>query len=79
MLTNFGMRKQEKLLCNPKVELKGQEPLLPAVWRNPPNLQSSFANRRRLGYGGQEASEDTLIPPRPEGCGFLRRRVNEKP
>ena len=36
--------------------------------RNPPKLQSSFA----------KASEDTRIPPRPGGRGFLRRRVNNR-
>jgi hypothetical protein len=48
-----------------KVEPHGQEPVAPAVRRNPPKLQSSFA----------KASEDTRIPPRPGGHGFLRRRV----
>jgi len=47
------------------VEPHGQEPVAPAVRRNPPKLQSSFA----------KASEDTRIPPRPGGHGFLRRRV----
>jgi len=37
----------------------------PLVRRNPPKLQSSFA----------KATEDTRIPPRPGGRGFLRRRV----
>ena len=49
----------------PPVEPHGQEPVAPAVRRNPPKLQSSFA----------KASEDTRIPPRPGGHGFLRRRV----
>ena len=48
------------------VEPHGQEPVAPAAWRNPPKLQPSFA----------KASEDTRIPPRPGGHGFLRRRVN---
>ncbi len=39
--------------------------MAPAVPRNPPKLQSSFA----------KASEDTRIPPRPGDRGFLRRRV----
>jgi hypothetical protein len=47
------------------VEPHGQEPVAPAVRRNPPKLQS-FA----------KASEDTRIPPRLGGRGFLRRRVN---
>jgi len=34
---------------------------------SPPKLQSSFA----------KASEDTRIPPRPGGRGFLRRRVKD--
>ena len=34
--------------------------------RNPPKLQSSFA----------QTSEDTRIPPRSGDRGFLRRRVN---
>jgi len=29
------------------VEPHGQEPVAPLVWRNPPKLQSSFANRQR--------------------------------
>jgi hypothetical protein len=57
------------------MEPHGQEPLAPLVRRNPPKLQSSFANRRRGSYGGQEATEDTRIPARPGGRGFLRRRV----
>jgi hypothetical protein len=48
------------------VEPHGQEPVAPAVRRNPPKLQSSFA----------KASEDTRIPPRPGGHEFLRRRVS---
>ena len=36
------------------------------VRRNPPKLQSSFA----------QASEDTRVPPRSGDRGFLRRRVN---
>ena len=48
------------------VEPHGQEPVAPAVRRNPPKLQSSFAR----------ASEDTRIPPRPGGHRLLRRRVN---
>jgi hypothetical protein len=51
------------------VEPHGQEPVAPAVRRNPPKLQSSFA----------KASEDTRIPPRPGGHGFLRRRVIRMP
>jgi len=47
------------------VEPHGQEPVAPLVRRNPPKLQSSFA----------KATEDTRIPPRPGGRGFLRRRV----
>ena len=47
------------------VEPHGQEPVAPLVRRNPPKLQSSFA----------KATEDTRIPPRPRGRGFLRRRV----
>jgi hypothetical protein len=49
------------------VEPHGQEPVAPAVRRNPPKLQSSFA----------KASEDTRIPPRSGDRGFLRRRVND--
>jgi len=47
------------------VEPHGQEPVAPAVRRNPPKLKSSFA----------KASEDTHIPPRSGDRGFLRRRV----
>ena len=47
------------------VELHGQDPVAPSVRRNPPELQSSFA----------EASEDTRIPPRSGGRGSFRRRV----
>ena len=43
----------------------GRKPVAPAVRRNPPKLQSSFA----------KASEDTRLPPRSGGPGFLRRRV----
>jgi len=50
-----------------EVEPHGQEPVAPAVPRNPPKLQSSFA----------KASEDTRIPPRPGDRGFLRRRVED--
>jgi hypothetical protein len=50
-----------------EVEPHGQEPVAPAVRRNPPKLQSSFA----------KASEDTRIPPRPGDRGFLRRRVED--
>ena len=50
------------------MEPHGQEPVAPAVWRNPPKLQSSFA----------KASEDTRIPPRPGDRGFLRRRVKNR-
>ena len=48
-----------------EVELHRQEPVAPAAQRNPPKLQSSFA----------KASEDTRVPPRPRGRGFLRRRM----
>jgi len=48
------------------VEPHGQEPVAPSVRRNPPKLQSSFA----------EASEDTRIPPRLGDRGSLRRRVD---
>ena len=47
------------------VEPHGQEPVAPAVRRNPPKLQSSFA----------KASEDTRIHPRAGARGTLRRRV----
>ena len=55
-----------KLSTHP-VEPHGQEPVAPAVRRNPPKLQSSFA----------KASEDTRIPPRSGDRGFLRRRVRK--
>jgi len=47
------------------VEPHGQKPVAPAVRRNPPKLQSSFA----------KASEDTRLPQQPGSRGFLRRRV----
>ena len=48
------------------VEPHGQEPVTPSARRNPPKLQSSFA----------EASEGTRIPPRSGDRGSLRRRVD---
>jgi len=48
------------------VEPHGHEPVADSVQRNPPKLQSSFA----------EASEDTRIPLRSGDRGSLRRRVD---
>jgi succinoglycan biosynthesis transport protein ExoP len=63
----------------PQMEPRGQKTVAPAVRSNPPKLQSSFANRRRQGYGGQEASQDTRIPPRPGDPGFPGRRMEATP
>ena len=55
-----------------QVGLHGQEPVAPAVRRNPPKLQSSFACPPIVG----SVQEDTRIPPSSGDGGFLRRRVN---
>jgi hypothetical protein len=62
---DIGHSKFNPIISFLRVEPHGQEPVAPAVRRNPPKLQSSFA----------KASEDTRIPSRPGGHGFLRRRV----
>ena len=49
------------------VEPNGQEPVAPAVWRNPPKIWSSFA----------KASEDTRILPCSGDRGSVRRRVDK--
>jgi NADH-quinone oxidoreductase subunit J len=51
-----------------RVEPHGQEPVAPAVRRNPPKLQSSFA----------KASEDTRTSPQTGDRGFLRRRAKQE-
>jgi len=61
----FPLSSAAEIHSEVKVEPHGQEPVAPAVRRNPPKLQSSFA----------KASEDTRIPSRSGDRGFLRRRV----
>ena len=53
----------------------GQEPVAPAVRRNPPKLQSSFAKASDFAKASPDRSEDTRIPPRSGDRGFLRRRL----
>jgi hypothetical protein len=60
-----------------EVEPHGQEPVVPAVRRNPPKLQSSFAKASDFAKASPDRSEDTRIPPRPGDRGFLRRRVED--
>jgi len=60
-----------------EVEPHGQEPVAPAVRRNPPKLQSSFAKASDFAKASPDRSEDTRIPPRPGDRGFLRRWVED--